>query len=41
MNISISDVFQGNVSKLQITSNNIGYGPCPEPYILKVFLLLQ
>ena len=31
MNISISDVFQGNVSKLQITSNNIGYGPCPEP----------
>lgn len=31
MNSSISDVFQGNVSKIQITSNNIGYGPCPEP----------
>lgn len=31
MNCSISDIFQGNVSKIQITSNNIGYGPCPEP----------
>jgi len=24
-------IFEGQVQKIQITSNNIGYGPCPEP----------
>ncbi len=24
-------VFEGEAQKIQITSNNIGYGPCPEP----------
>ncbi len=31
MNADIPTIFQGSVKKIDIISNNICYGPCPEP----------